>query len=130
MRSDGPDETTYFRYVRTLDGSLEPVDLIRHNGRSVPRFSGPKREAPRPQLLGLYRELMYNLSRLERRTWVPLLLGRSFEEVAATHGISRAAIYARLRGNSKGQGGMVRKNEYVAIWWRLQRKRLTPKTHA
>ena len=34
-----------------------------------------------------------------------------------------AAIYERIRGNSKGQGGMIRKNDYVHIWWRDQRNK-------
>ena len=32
-------ETTYFRYCRTLEGRLVPVDTIKRNGRLVPRFS-------------------------------------------------------------------------------------------
>lgn len=121
-----PNETTYFRYIRTLNGSLEPIDLVRQNGRCVPRFSprilSGQTDTPKSDFIPLYREIMYGLSRLERRTWLPLLFGRSLDEVAKSQGVSRAAIYARIRGNSKGQGGMIRKNDYVAIWWCMQRK--------
>jgi hypothetical protein len=36
---------------------------------------------------------------------------------------SRTAIYERIRGNSKGHGGMIAKNLYVAIWWRTRQAR-------
>lgn len=125
-----PNETTYFRYIRTLEGNLEPIDVVRQNGRCVPRFSpatlSGSQDKPPSEFIPLYREIMYGLSRLERRTWLPLLFGRSVEEVAQSQGVSRAAIYARIRGNSKHQGGMIRKNDYVAIWWRTQRRSLIP----
>ena len=71
----------------------------------------------------LVREVMYGLNRTERRTWLLLLLGLPILEVACKEKVSRAAIYERIRGNSKGQGGMIRKNDYVEIWWRNQRKK-------
>ena len=134
LEGKGDDDVIRFRQIRTLDGRLEPVDLIRRNGHPVPRLvrsvfdsSGPGGE--RSDLLPLYREIMYGLSRLERRTWLPLLLDRSIDEVAESEGVSRAAIYARIRGNSKKQGGMIRKNDYVAIWWRTQRNLHLRKKH-
>lgn len=33
------DETTYFRYRRKIDGSLEQIDIARCNDRLVPRFA-------------------------------------------------------------------------------------------
>ena len=65
---------------------------------------------------------MYGLNRIERRTWLMLLLGESITQIADREKRSRSAIYHRIRGNSKGQGGMIRKNDYVRIWWRDQRK--------
>lgn len=123
------DETVQFQRIRTIEGKVEPIDLVRRNRQLVPRFdisllSGIGENDRQSDLLPLYRELMYGLTRLERRTWVPLLLGRSFDEVAKLHGVSRQALYARIRGNSKGQGGMIRKNDYVAIWWRTQRHQI------
>lgn len=114
------DESTYFRYVRTLDGRLEPIDVVLHNKRLVPRFSPTAAEPPSAEpsdFKRLVREVMYGLNRTERRTWLNLLLGLSIVEVACKEKVSRAAIYERLRGNSKGQGGMIRKNDYVRIWW-------------
>jgi len=114
------DETTYFRYVRTLDGRLEPIDVVLHNKRLVPRFSPTAAEPPSAEpsdFKRLVREVMYGLNRTERRTWLNLLLGLSIVEVACKEKVSRTAIYERLRGNSKGQGGMIRKNDYVRIWW-------------
>jgi hypothetical protein len=120
-----PNETTYFRYCRTLDGRLEPVDTFIHNGRVVPRFVPETRkpQTDRSDFKRLIREVMYNLNRTERRTWVSLLLGQSIVEIARKEEVSRSAIYERIRGNSKGQGGMIRKNDYVHIWWRDQRKK-------
>ena len=120
------DETRYFRYIRTFAGRLEPVDFARRNGRLVPNFSPEHTEADpgqgvRSDLKPLLRELMYALNRTERRTWLLLLLGYSIVEIARKERVSRPAIYARIRGNRKKQGGMIRKNEYVAIWWRNQR---------
>ncbi len=120
------DETTYFRYIRTLHGRLEPVDVARHNGRLVARFSPAHTDpegsaATSSDFRRLIREVMYALNRTERRTWGLLLLGNSIVEVARAERVSRAAIYERIRC-SKGYGGMVRKNDYVRIWWRNQRK--------
>lgn len=126
MKKDKLDETTFYRYARTLDGKLEPVDVVRHNGRLVPRFAPTIAESPSTNstdLKRLVREVMYGLNRTERRTWLLLLLGLPILEVACKEKVSRAAIYERIRGNSKGQGGMIRKNDYVEIWWRNQRKK-------
>jgi hypothetical protein len=122
------DETTYFRYVRTLDGRLESVDVGRRNGRLVPRIPREITEhgfnrAGNPDLRELLREVMYGLNRKERRTWLLLLLGNSILDIATRERVSRTAIYERIRGNSQGHGGMIRKNDYVAIWWRNQPKR-------
>lgn len=115
-------EVHYFRYVRRLDGSLEPVDLARRNGRVVPRFHPSVLEPPPtqdPEESREYRELVdevsQNLNPLERKTWLRLLDGVPILDVAKDDHVSRAAIYDRLRR-------MVVKNEYVAIWWRLKNK--------
>ena len=87
--SKDPDETTYFRYIRTLSGEMEPIDVVRQNGRQVPRFSplllAGRKDRPKSDFIPLYREIMYGLSRLERRTWVPLLFGRSMDEIGRAH---------------------------------------------
>jgi hypothetical protein len=120
------DETTYFHYARRIDGRLESVDCARHNGRLVPRFDpswtdvacgGPADDSEFEELIA---ELSYNLNAAESRTWLKLIDGQSVEHIAQTEGVSRAAVYERIRGNSKNQGGMVKKNDYVRLWWNLR----------
>jgi hypothetical protein len=41
--------------------------------------------------------------------------------------VKRSAIYARICGNSKGQGGMIAKNFWVLLWW-LCRQKIQGKT--
>jgi len=123
--------TLYFRSCRTLEGQLEPVDLARRNGRLTPRFppscTEPNLDSKNvSDLKRLLREVMYSLSRIERRTWLLLLLGYSILDIAEHEKVTRVAIYERIRGNSKGQGGMIRKNDYVAIWWRRRGQELKP----
>jgi hypothetical protein len=122
-------KTLYFRYCRRIDGQLISVDTARRNGRLVPRFSPEDFE---PILAGaedtsceldeLIAEITQNLTGIERRTWLQLVDGATILDIAAAEHVSRAAIYERIRGNTKGQGGMVAKNPYVAIWWRLRNK--------
>lgn len=126
---DFQSEINYFRYCRRLDGSIEPVDLAKRNGRLVPRFHPSVIEpasSAEPEDSAEYRELVeevcQNLNPVERRTWLRLLDGRSILDVAAEDGVSRAAIYERIRGNNRGHIGMVGKNGYVAIWWRIKNK--------
>ena len=114
-------ETTYFRYCRRIDGSLEPVDNIRQNGRRVPRFAPSITDLPvdthleSADYLELVEEVTENLNELERHTWLRILDKQSILDIAAEDGVSRAAIYDRIRR-------MVAKNQYCAIWWRLKNK--------
>jgi len=123
------NETTYFRYARRLDGRLESIDTDRHNGRLVPRFD-PSWTQPdtgeelNTELEELIAVLSYNLTTLERKTWLKLLEGQSVEVIADAESVSRAAVYERIRGNSRGQGGMVKKNDYVRLWWERRQKEL------
>ncbi len=122
-------EVSYFRYCRKIDGTLEPVDVAKRNGRLVPRFH-PSITEPElqidpeesPEYRELVEEVTQNLNSVERRTWLRLLDGVSILDIAAEDGVSRAAIYERIRGNSRGHAGMIAKNSYVAIWWRLKNK--------
>ena len=119
---DFESETTYFRYCRTVDGALVPVDVAKRNARLVPRFHPSITEPPpnAPDESDEYRELVeevsQNLTPVERRTWLRLLDGRSVLDIAAEDGVSRAAIYERIRGNPK-RGGMIARNPYCQIWW-------------
>src|ERR1019366_6802789 len=51
--------------------------------------------------------LFVNLNALEREPWRKILQAQSIASIAKQEGVSRAAIYARIQGNNKGQGGMV-----------------------
>jgi len=121
-QDDFESETSYFRYVRLLDGRLEPVDLARRNGRAVPRFhpsvTEPQADPPgedSAEYQELVTEVSQDLTEIERCTWMKILDERSIHEIAEEEGVSRAAVYDRIRR-------MVKKNDYVAIWWRLKNK--------
>jgi DNA-directed RNA polymerase specialized sigma24 family protein len=120
------NETTYFQYARRIDGRLEAIDTTRHNGRLVPRFDPSWTDSisdlseDDSELEELIAELSYNLNPLERRTWLQLIDGLPVEQIADAEGVSRTAVYERIRGNFKKQGGMVKKNDYVRIWWNLR----------
>ncbi len=108
-----------FQTYRTLTGAPMPADLIRRGGRSAPRHrrdwdADPAVDNPRP--FAVRRRVLRDLTRIERRTWRRILAGWAIDTIARADGISRAAVYARIRG-SDGRGGMVRKNPYVARWW-------------
>jgi hypothetical protein len=63
-----------------------------------------------------------NLNSIEERTWRKLLNGQSISSIAQDEGVSRKAVYDRIQGNSKGHGGMIGKNFWVLLWWRLRRE--------
>lgn len=123
-------EVSYFRCCRTFDGGLAPVELSRRNGRLAPRFNPSITGLPEcvndasesSEFRELLEEVCQNLNSIEQRTWLRLLDGRSILDIAVEDNVSRTAIYERIRGSSKGYGGMVAKNPYVAIWWRLRRE--------
>src|SRR5688572_27324287 len=120
-------EILHFQCCRTLDGSLHFIDLYRRNGAWVPNFSKATNLflPDLPEAITIIkptrvRGLFQNLTRVERRTWRGILNRQSISEIAETEGVSRAAIYERIRGNSKGEGGMVAKNTWVRKWWELR----------
>jgi len=119
-------DASYFRYCRRLDGALEPVDTVRRNGRLVPRFhpslTEPEPLDPQPPEIWEKKKFFINLSPVERQTWRKLLRGQPITAIAEQEGITRAAVYERIRGNSKQQGGMIAKNFWVLLWWRLRQR--------
>ncbi len=69
-------------------------------------------------------KLYVNLNPVEARTWRQILSGKSISAIAREEGVSRAAIYSRIVGNSKDQGGMIAKNFWVLLWWHFRRKKI------
>ena len=63
-----------------------------------------------------------NLNQLESRTWRRILSGVSIAAIAADDGVSRQAVYARIQGDAKGRGGMISKNFWCLLWWRLRQR--------
>ena len=127
------NEILFFQQCRTLDGRIERIEVGRRNGRVAPLFIpdwglidpvSDSNQAER-RAKAIRAELSINLNPLERRTWRQLIHDRPIIEIAQEEGVSRSAIYERIRGNSKGQGGMIAKNPYVALWWieRLRRQK-------
>ncbi len=105
---------------KRINGATGHGQLIRRNGRPQIAFAPECAEFPSKDVsLDLYeREKFYvNLNPLERETWSKILRGWSLSRIAADEGVTHQAILSRIRGNSKGQGGMVAKNFYVLIWW-------------
>ena len=122
------DEAAIYQRCGTLDGSAKSVAVGKRNRRMVAQFTPewtslePITEKTADASLenDLRAELSSNLNAIERRTWERIINGRPIREIAAEDGVRRSAIYERIRGNSKGQGGMIQKNPYVALWWSLR----------
>jgi hypothetical protein len=117
-----------FRRCRDLHGNPVTVTAGRRNGKPA-AFIRPLSEdlspAPEPQEFREQSRLYVNLNSIEGDTWRKLLGGQSIASIAKEEGVSRSAIYSRIQGNSKGQGGMVSKNYWVLLWWRV-RQRILP----
>lgn len=113
-----------FRAGRGLDGAPLAFDIIRRNG--VPalayRRSWDAAASPPPtgELSFAFRlSVLAGLTPCERRTWRRLLDAWPVETIPRADGVSRAAVYARIRG-TRGGGGMVRKNPWVRRWWQTR----------
>lgn len=116
------NEAFQFHRYRRIDGAVEPVNLIRRNGRPEIHFPPGIVEFPlyteaeeNPEYRELVDEVCQNLNEIERRTWMKIIDGKSILDIAAEEAVSRPAIYDRIKR-------MVEKNEYCAIWWRLKNK--------
>lgn len=121
-----------FRRCSDLHGNTVSVTAGKRNGKPC-AFLRPLSEdsaaAPEPREIAEQQKLFINLNPTEHETWRRLLAGQSVASIARDEGVSRSAIYSRIEGNSKGQGGMIAKNFWVLLWWRLRRKLLTPGNH-
>lgn len=121
MTEDG--KAFLFESCCSLDGHVHRVNLARRNKRPMailgpewilPNLE-PSAESHDSHLRELRDELCVNLNPVERRTWEQIIDGWSISDIARAERKSRTAVYERIRG--KGQGGMVAKNPYVALWW-------------
>lgn len=122
-----------FRVFRDLRGSVQSAGGGRRNGKPAVFFPQSLPEPPDPATertdLCDQERLFVNLNPLERQTWRKILQAQSIASIAQQEGVSRAAIYARIQGNNKGQGGMVAKNLWVLLWWLLRQRSLSQKRH-
>jgi hypothetical protein len=105
---------------------VRPISVGRRNGRPAiffpPDIAGPAAQpGPAPDLREQER-LYVNLTPIERKTRRKILSAQSIASIASEEGVSRAAIYARIEGNGKGQGGMIGKNVWVLLWWLMRRR--------
>jgi hypothetical protein len=115
-----------YQVCAAIDGSIHKVNWGKRNGLPVPLLTpaltdySPMNSERDGDIRAenLFKQLSGNLTKVERRTWRKLLVeGKSIAQVAIDEGVSRNAVYERIRGNSKGQGGMIAKNDFVALWW-------------
>jgi hypothetical protein len=117
-----------FRFKRFTDlwGTAVTPSFGRRNGRAL-AFLNPA-HADSPQLpvdsadMRDDSRFFVNLNAVERATWRKILSAQSISSIAEEEGVSRSAIYTRIRGNRWGQGGMIGKNFWVLLWWRLRRR--------
>jgi hypothetical protein len=122
---DVSDSSIHFQTCRTLDGRRVQIECGRRNGAATilltPDWNdGGPRPAPSMPWLDDSRYFV-NLNELEQQTWRQILSGRGIAAIARDEGVSRQAIYARLVG-THGYGGMIGKNFWVLLWWRLRQQ--------
>lgn len=119
-----------FQACRDLRGSIQSVSIGRRNGRRAAFFSPAFTEPALPAAPKTHRaeqeRLFVNLTPVERETWRKLLQAQSVASIALEEGVSRSAIYERIQGNRRGQGGMIAKNPWILLWWRLRKRLLRP----
>ena len=123
-------ETRQFPVFRNLHGAVQYATTGKRNGQPSVFFSPgcaePSLEPVVERNLRDHPRLFVNLNSVERETWRKILAARSIADIAKEEGTSRAAIYERIRGNSRGQGGMIAKSPWVLLWWRSRQSLLTP----
>ena len=123
-------ETHRFRVCRDVRGDLHHVGGGKRNGKPAVFFPQSFTDAAAPanpvRDIREQERLFVNLNPLERATWRKILSAQSIASIADEEGVSRPAIYARIQGNGKSQGGMIGKNFWVLLWWRLRQSLRTP----
>jgi hypothetical protein len=126
-------ELLQFRRCRNLHGDAFDVSVGRRNGRPAAFLSarsGNPEPAPEPEEFAEKSKYFVNLNPLERETFRRILKGQSIASIAAEDGVARSAVYARICGNSRGQGGMVAKNFWALLWWRCRQRMQPHNSHA
>ena len=113
------DDVFFYRAYCDLYGTVQPVATCRRNGKPAlclrPGLDPDADPAGEPSR---HREDAFeNLTAVERHRWERFLDGRSIPQVAEEDRVTRQAIYECIRGNAKGQGGMIAKNRWVRRWW-------------
>jgi hypothetical protein len=122
------DELESFRFktYRDLYGGVRQIGVGRRNGRPAiffpPDIAEPTAPTGSAPDLREQERLFVNLTPIERETWRKILSAQSIASIASEEGVSRTAIYARIEGNGKGQGGMIAKNFWVLLWWLMRRR--------
>lgn len=123
-------DITQFRAWRDLEGNIHLHGCYKRNGEIVANFTPhwlnpPSLFTPARRKRSARKsipDLFANLTEIEKRTWKKLLAAQSPEKIAGEEGVTRSAVYERIRGNGNGQGGMIKKNRWVAKWWRLRKQ--------
>lgn len=127
------DELIRFRRCRNVHGSAVPVTIGRRNGKPAvflsPDLREPIETSPSPLEFAEQNKFFVNLNSVESQTWRKILKAQSIASIAKEEGVSRQAIYARIEGNSKGQGGMIGKNFWVLLYWRLRQRIFHENSH-
>jgi hypothetical protein len=120
-------ETIEFQKCADLYGNSQHVCSGRRNGQPFLFLCGSfdvptaTLEHQTPELDSQSR-LFVNLNPTERETWRKILNAESIAGIAEDEGVSRAAIYSRILGSSRGRGGMIRKNFWVLLWWEMRQR--------
>lgn len=122
-------EVLAFRACRDLEGTIQRIDAGRRNGKPVvffvPDLFRPGERSKEPYDFRDDERFFVNLNPVERSTWRRILSAQSIAAIAKEDRVTRSAVYARVEGNRKGQGGMIAKNFWVLLWWRLRQKALS-----
>src|SRR3954467_6450380 len=103
-----------------LDGRLQIGNHARQAGRPTLRCMPPLPVHEEPATPTTSSQTLpgktLNLTPRQARTWLAILSGKNLSEIAREEGVSRAAIYCRIRGTN-GRGGLIERNLWALIWW-------------
>lgn len=119
-------EAIVFQRFCDIRGRQHSLGVGRRNGRITVFFSRQgddvSTEMDRRADFSEQPKLFVNLNRRQADTWKKILRGQSISGIADEEGVSRQAIYSRIQGDRNGNGGMISKNYWVLLWWRVRRR--------